>query len=138
MTSDGPNKMVKTHPKLLQHAPILVPKWPQNDPTQPQIGSKIGSKNGQMGIKGAKIRSKVIWTFIKVHKILKIHSGCLQTHPFIAHFHRLKRRFHCLFFKQNKSFIAEKRFVSAQFCIFLVNFSRNLHHFCLFFHYFFA
>ena len=116
-------KMVQNHPKMTlfwsYFGPKMVPKWPYIAPDRVKNGSKRVKKGPKTVQKSSRPSSNCL-------KTLKIHSGPFQTHPLTAHFHRLKRRF-WPFFKQNKCFIAEKGLIFAQFCIFLVNFGRNLH-----------
>ena len=87
-------KMILSDHKMTPDRPRnhFDPFWPVLGPYDPFLF--LAPKRSKM-VKKQKVtknRSKVIWTFIKVHKTLKIHSGYFQTHPLTAHFHRLKRR----------------------------------------------
>ena len=110
-------KRHKNAPTWCQIDPKVTLKWPQNDPKMVQnhhrntpFWSKSSPKMARYNLIGSimahkrpkyqknkkpnkNTTQKPSRRAANCIKILKIYSGCFQTHPLTAHFHRSKRRF---------------------------------------------
>ena len=88
--NNGP-KLPQNHPKMVLFCSQNGPKMALYSPRYGQKWLKRGWERGQKWPKQTARKSSRPSS--NCLKTLKIHPGCFQIHPLIAHFHRLKRRF---------------------------------------------